>query len=862
MHAPLALFRESTVATEADYRLPRNVVPGHYRISMEPDLVAHTFRGTVEVEVEIREQTTEVVLNALHLDIRRADMVQRGSGRRVTGAASYDRDAERATITLDEAVDPGDWELHLDFDGVLNDKLLGFYRSTYTDANGVERTIATTQLESTFARRAFPCWDEPDLKATFGVTLVVPDGHMAISNNPVESEEDLGDGRRRVRFAETMKMSTYLLAFIVGELEATDPADVDGVPLRIVHIPGKGHLTAFALEAGAHALRYYSEYYDIPYPGEKVDMIAIPDFGWGAMENLGAITYRESDLLVDPDHATQAEVERVTKVINHEMAHMWFGDLVTMRWWTGIWLNEAFATFMEVKANDHFRPEWRSWLHFGSDRTKAMEVDALSTTRPVEFAVASPEEANAMFDFLTYEKGGSVLRMLEQYLGEETFRAGISRYLKKHAYGNTVTDDLWDALEEASGEPVRHIMRPWIFQGGFPHIHVAPSADGYRIAQEQFRYLGVGNGTWPVPLLYRDGAGTSRVLVEDPVEIPGTAPFIVNAGGHGFYRTRYPHELLEKLSLELTDLDAGERFALLQDTWASALAAEAGVGDVLELVSALRDEPVPFVWTAILGPLTELHHVAAPDDRPGVEAFVRDLVTPVVERLGWHPEPGESDRVRQWRGSLLRTLGITGADAATIATSREVLERSRQDPGTVDGDVASAALAIVAGNGAMADFEDFVNHFKDATNPQEANRYRRALASVPDDEAAGTALQMVLDGTVRRHDSPLTLALMLAQRVTGDATWYGMQENWDEVVGAMKGASMRRVLDLIYFRSAPEVAADIENWLTLHPLPGCGPQTAQQLELLEVRVGLRRRAAEDLGPALRKESRVESREPR
>ena len=321
------------------------------------------------------------------------------------------------------------------FTGVLNDKLVGFYRSTSTDPDGIDRTIATTQFEATHARQAFPCWDEPQYKATFGVTLVVDADLLAVSNAAVVSDQPTDDGRRTITFADTMVMSTYLVAFVVGPLEATAPVDVDGVPVRVIHGPGQTHLTHYPADVAAAALRYFTDYYAIPYPGDKLDLVAVPDFAFGAMENLGCITFREALLLVDPESATKAELQNVTDVINHELAHMWFGDLVTMKWWNGIWLNEAFATFMEVSATDAYRPEWERWDSFARERSGAFGVDSLASTRPVEFPVVSPDDAEAMFDVLTYEKGAAVVRMLEQYLGEEPFRDGIRRYLDAYRYG-------------------------------------------------------------------------------------------------------------------------------------------------------------------------------------------------------------------------------------------------------------------------------------------------------------------------------------------------------------------------------------------------------------------------------------------
>ncbi|MEA3213925.1 MAG: tricorn protease interacting factor, partial [Acidimicrobiia bacterium] len=475
------------------YRLPTSVRPSHYDLDIEVDLEGAAFTGRMAARVEVSQDVDEIVLNAAELDLGDA-WVETADGRRLAADVRLDDETERVHLALPETLHAGRAVVRIDFGGVLNDKLRGFYRTTYTDHEGQPRVAASTQFEATHARRAFPSWDEPAFKATFGVTLTVPAGQLAISNAREIQREQLSDGRVRFRFADTMVMSTYLVAFVVGPFEATDAVDVRGVPLRVVHPIGQGHLTDFGLEAGRFGLEYFADYYGIPYPGDKVDLVAVPDFAFGAMENLGCITFREVLLLIDPRSTTQPELQRVADVVFHELAHMWFGDLVTMKWWNGLWLNEAFATFMEMKCTDAFRPEWRRWVDFGLSRTMAFDTDSLASTRPIEFEVVSPADAEGMFDILTYEKGAAVLRMIEQYLGEDRFRSGVRRYLEEHAYGNTETNDLWDAIETETGQPVRAMADSWIFQGGYPLVSATLSADGRRmiLRQEPFRYLAEG----------------------------------------------------------------------------------------------------------------------------------------------------------------------------------------------------------------------------------------------------------------------------------------------------------------------------------------------------------------------------------
>ena len=579
--------------TADPYRLPRTVLPVRYDLELTPDLEAASFRGTVTISVEVVEPVGTITLNALDLDIGAVRV--RGGGVELDATVTDDPGLERVTLHLDGTLPAGAAEIHLAFDGTLNDQLVGFYRSTF-ELDGATTALAVTQFESTHARRAFPCFDEPDMKATFAITLVVDSGLLAVSNAAEVDRAGTDDGRVRIRFADTMPMSTYLVAFVVGPLEATEVHLVAGtagpIPLRIVHPPGSAHLCAFALEVADAGLRFLERYYDLPYPGDKVDLVAVPDFAFGAMENLGCITFREVLLLVDPERATQQELQRVADVVNHELAHMWFGDLVTMGWWNGIWLNEAFATFMEVAATDSFRPEWDCWTSFGLARAEAFDTDTLHATRPIEFPVHSPADAEAMFDVLTYEKGASVVRMLEQYLGAEPFRAGISEYLRRHAYANTETTDLWDALEETTGEPVRRIMDAWIFRGGHPRVVVTPTEDGVRLAQERSSYDRTdstdtpdrpdttdstdGAATWPVPMVVTarvdDRLQHHRVLLEDPVDLAlGGRPTAVqaNTGGSGFYRTVLPVTTTASLAVG-EDTSPLERFVLVDDAWAAS----------------------------------------------------------------------------------------------------------------------------------------------------------------------------------------------------------------------------------------------------------------------------------------------------
>ena len=853
------------MSTEGAHRLPRTVVPEHYQLTFNVRLDEGSFAGDERVRVAIHEPTSRVVLNAVDLDISDAELIA-ADGTIVAATVELDPAEERATVVLAEPVSPGTATLHLAFSGVLGDKLHGVYRSTFVDDQGARHTIAATQFEPTDARRAFPCWDEPDRKATFATTLVVDEGLTAVSNSEVVEVTDLGEGRTQHEFATTMRMSTYLVAFVVGRLEATPLVDVDGAGLRAVCVPGKAHLAGFALDVGTHALRFFSSYFGLPYPADKLDLIALPDFAMGAMENLGAVTFRETLLLIDPDRATRGELERVADVVAHEIAHMWFGDLVTMRWWNGIWLNEAFATFMELLCVDDFRPEWRRWVSFGTSRDDAMVIDALATTRPVEFPVLRPEDAEGMFDLLTYQKGAAVLRMLERYVGADEFRLGISRYIADHAYDNTETSDLWDAVEKSTGEPARSIMDSWIFQGGFPLVSVAAGPDGTSVVlgQRRFRYLPPGGEddgggpSWRIPVHLRASVGGevvhSRLLLDADgatVVLGGEADWVVvNERGWGFYRVRYDEALRRRLVAHLDQLDATERLCLVSDTWAAVLAAEAGVDEFLELAERLGGDDDPSVWEATIDALVALDRVLPAADRPALQGFVRRLAGPALDRMGWSPGDAEDERRSRLRAALVRALGVLGADPAVRARAADVYARAEADPSSVDADVAGAVVAVVAAAGGPDEYEHFVARHLSAATPQEEVRYLYALAGFEDEALVRRTLDRAF-ADVRPQNVPFLISLLLSNRAGGAWVWEEVKQRWDELRRRLPENLHERALGGTMALSTPELAADVRSFLEANPLPGRERTVAQQLEKLDVAVALREREGARLGALLR-----------
>jgi puromycin-sensitive aminopeptidase len=843
------------VATAADqdanpYRLPRTVIPSRYELTISPDLRARSFVGRVTVTVEVTEALAQIVCNANELEIRKAWVVDSTGTQTSANNISHDAESERVTIGMERTIPVGTAQVTYEFVGTLNDKLAGFYASTYTDDDGVVHTIAATQFESTDARKAFPCWDEPDLKAVFGVTLVVDAGLTAISNEPIKHESVMASGKRSVTFEDSMIMSTYLVCFVVGELQATDVVDVDGIPLRVVYRPGMGHLTDFALEIGAFSLRYFQDYYGIAYPGKKMDLIALPDFAAGAMENLGAVTFREMLLLVDPTKASHVELERIADVVAHEIAHMWFGDLVTMSWWNGLWLNEAFATYAEIACVAAFRPEWDRWTSFGVYRSAAMSIDALHSTRPIEFPVISPSDADGMFDVLTYEKGASILRMLEQYLGEDKFRDGVRHYLNKHAYGNSETTDLFESLEAVSGEPVAEMMNGWVFTGGFPLVSATSHQDGISLTQRPFTYLPDGPATtWLVPVLWRGvghdaPAGRSLLGRIDAVSAPsGDGPVVVNAGGHGFYRVHYDTTLASRLSPVFASLPPIERYGLVNDTWSSVLAGAAGAEAFTSLLQLMPAERDPNVWAAAIGGLSALNQIAGDDARTHLRALIARTAHPALADLGWDARPNETAQIAQLRGALISVLGGIGADLDTRTKAAGLVAQAVA--GSLSPDVAAAVINVAARTG-DATLWDRYNETRKTASPLETIRYLQALTGFEDAALRQRTLDLILSDQVRSQDSPFAFVRMCTDQVNGPHAWAALRDHWDTYTASIPANTVGRLVDGLTQRTEPGLSTEIAAFFAAHPIPQAGKAVEQKLELLSVNQGLRDRESDRL----------------
>ena len=554
--------------------LPKTSSPKRYEIKLDIDLENFSYLGVQTVEIQVLENTKSIFLNSIGIKISHASLTASDEENNNL-SVEYFEDDERICLSSKNEIKKGDYKLYLEFNSEITNDLKGFYRSKFLTKEEEEKWIATTQFEPTSARNAFPCWDEPEYKAVFSISIVADKKYLRVSNEKVLSEKEVGNNKIETTFVDSMKMSTYLVAFVIGELEATEIGEAGNTKIRIIHRPGFSDQTNYAGTAGIELLNFFEDYYKIPYPGSKLDLIAIPDFAMGAMENVGAVTFRENLLLIDEEKATRPELNRSVTVIAHELAHMWFGDLVTMKWWDGIWLNEAFASLMEVIAADNKYPEFKLWNEMNLSRSAGFAIDSLENSRPIEFEVATPEEAEEMFDVLTYEKGSTVLRMFEVFIGEEVFQKGVQEYLNKFKYDNTNSSDLWDSLSKASGQPLNEMLPYWIKEEGYPSVSISINDSSLLLEQKRFllKDIKIENSNKPIPISIKflDTDEKFNLILDQTnetidIEEKGKVP-LVNSGGWGFYHVFYDEKVFNEILNNFEKLDQLEKYRLLEDRW-------------------------------------------------------------------------------------------------------------------------------------------------------------------------------------------------------------------------------------------------------------------------------------------------------
>jgi puromycin-sensitive aminopeptidase len=871
------MHRGSATRTPAAQRLARDVVPLEYDLALDVDPGrGPDYRGQVAIRVRLDRPRRRIELHAADLRVSRARV--EGAAKALNARIELDPTRQIVSLELPRPLGPGELTLRITFAGRLRGDLRGLYAAS---ADG--KPYAFTQLEAAEARRFFPCFDEPSLKARFRIQVETAAGLAVLSNSPQESVETLAGGRQRVRFAETPPLSTYLVALAVGELERSRAVRLDTTEIRVWHVPGKGRLTDFALEAARECLARLERWFALPYPYEKLDLVAVPDFEAGAMENAGAVFFRENLLLLDPAAATLAERKRAAEVICHELAHMWYGDLVTMAWWDDLWLNEAFATWMAFHVVDQWRPEWKMWQDFQHHRAAALRLDALRHTHPIHTEVRTPAEATENFDLITYEKGASVVRMIERYLGPEVFRKGVRRYIRRHRESNATAADLWSALSEAAGEPVEPIVRGWIDREGLPVVTLSRRRVGagsrLQLRQERFVAADVpGRRTtrkpaarrsakassrreapWPIPWVGRvaDSRGRTRLVrqllarASGSVDLGrGSARFVYgNADEGGFFRPLHDASELRALIGHLPLLSAVERMGLVDHQWALARAGRVPLADFLALCEALGSEPEADVLLSLRGPLGFLEDRLASELGAETVERLRDRIAarfgPALTELGWEPADDEPIDTRVRRGVLVGLLGEVAAWPPVLVAAGKRFEAYLARRDSLDPNLADAVVALAARSGGGARFDAVLEAFETAGTPQERRRFLLGLAEFRDVRLVRRALALCLTARVPTQDVAIVLARLLANPAARETAWEFVKARWPRLSRRMPPMLATRLVE-----ATPALGArhrrDVAAFFRAHPLPTGARALEQALERFELDAAFCRIARKEL----------------
>jgi len=828
-------------------RLPQTALPENYQLTLSPDFSRDKFSGDETIRVRLLQPSSQIILNSAEIDFQDAS-ISIGSLTQ-KAAVTLDAPKEMATLTVEKPLAPGIVLIHIKYTGTLNNQLRGFYLGK--DDHG--QKYALTQFESTDARRAFPCFDEPGFKATFDISIITDRGLTAISNAPAVSDTPgPAEGQHTLGFAPTRKMSAYLVAFAVGNFEYIE-GSADGIPIRVYSMPGKRNLSRYGLEVAELCLHYFDQYFGVKYPYGKLDLIGVGDFSAGAMENVGLITSREALLQTDEQHASLSEKKIIAIVISHEIAHQWFGDLVTPKWWDDVWLNEGFATWAESKPLDDWKPEW----HFLIDEVGrgniestvgAMNVDSLASTRAIHQPADTPDQITELFDGIAYGKAGAVLRMLEAYLGPETFRAGVNEYVKLYAEANATSDDFWVTLARVSHKPVDQIMATFVNQPGIPVIGVNFRCSGAStiVTLNQQRYFydrALFNSSheelWKVPVCMRtetasqagNRAPRCELLTrkEDTFTLPGCSSWLLaNGGGNGFYRTSYAPEALQALARSAeSQLTPIERLILLEDTWASVRVGRSSVPDYLTLAKGLQDESSAGVLGVALAQLVNIDRsLVTENDRAAYQAWVRGFLQPIARRIGWQNRPGDDEDRRDLRPALMRALGLLGNDPDTIAEARALAERALSDPASVDRDLAGAALVVTAHTADAAFYNRVRTALSHARTPAEYYIYFFALASFGNPQLLQRTLEFAISSDVRSQDALRLVSLVMLNPSGETLAWNFVQSHWPQLENIGGAFASGEILTSTGTFCDARLKDQVNDFFTAHN--GAGTRTFRQ----------------------------------
>lgn len=830
------------------YRLPQAVEPVVYYISLKPDLKNFTFTGEECIAIKVIQVIDEITLHALDLKINNVRVSQNGQDVAVF-KIFFNKKFETVTIKLIGVITPGNATINLKFSGDLNDKMHGFYRTSY-EIKGKKMWGASTQFEATDARRAFPCFDEPVKKAEFIIDITAPKEYTILSNMPA-IEEFVKGGLKKVIFQETPVMSTYLLAFVIAHLESIAAIDKNGIPIKVWTVPGKKDQGSFALNVALHALPYFGEWFGIPYDLSKLDMVALPDFAAGAMENWGLVTFKERELLIDPKNSSAATKQRVAEVIDHELAHQWFGNLVTMEWWSDLWLNEGFASYMGPKAVNHQFPEWDVWTQYVVDEfISALHDDGTLNTHAIEIPVKNPHEIREVFDAITYSKGSVVCRMLEYYLGEEVFRGGLNLYLNRYRYGNAATTDLWQALEEYSGKPIKEMMASYTRQPGYPVITVYKKNNG-ELGVEQKRFLFDGKLDRQ-RLLWKTPVGIIAPRINTPIftylkkrnaKIPldfKRKPdwLKINPGQSGFYRVHYPVEMWRDLTESMGKagygaLSAIDKIGFIDDSIALARAGYIKTALLLELFEKCRNETDFNVWSAISGGMSAVDDLISGEDfHFSFKNFGKFMFREIASTIGWEAARDDDHLRILLRSLALRQWGGYGHEE-TISEAKKRFDGFIAK-GKLNPDLRHVVYGLVAENGAEEEFEKLLAFYRAADLHEEKNRILRALGAFRKKELLQKTLDFSISEEVRRQDTPLALMGIGLNPAARELAWEFLKANWKLLVERHHGGgfgSITRALSVI--AGGLKTLAhfeDVKQFFKVNKVPGIDRAVKQSLE--------------------------------
>jgi len=830
--------------------LPDYIYPIRYILEFSPNLEDFTFSGNETIELNISKSFSEITLHSSEIEIIDVDL----SGK--TPSIESDVESETVTFHFDSEISPGNYSLNINFSGTLNDRLRGFYRSRYLDSNGLEKFMATTQFEATDARKAFPCWDEPESKSIFSVSINLPKELTAISNMPEDQILDLGNGLKNVTFADTPIMSTYLLGFTIAEMECVQKKTKHGTLMRVWTTKGKEKQGNWALESSIQLLDFFNDYFGIPYPLPKLDHLAIPDFAAGAMENWGIITYREAVLLMDEDNTSATTKQFIVEVIAHEMAHQWFGNLVTMKWWNDLWLNESFASWMGDKATDWLHPEWDMWTQFLThDTNRGLSLDGLANSHPIEQAVKNPAEIGQLFDAISYSKGASILRMLEQFLGEETFKSGLRSYLKEHAFDNATTHDLWKSLEEASGLPVNQIMESWTTQTGFPVLKVKiekqPNSLSINFKQNQFRYDNIINEStqndslWQIPISVSSSATdtTHRELMTTQdfsinLKHQNASWVKINPSHSAFYRVQYEASDLDNLSEPISSLTLkpSDRLGIQSDAFALSKAGIIDATNYLEILSYYSKENDASVWSDIASNIEYFSNVLENSSLyPKFKTFINNIVTPSANRIGWDPKPDETHLDSLLRSTLLNLLGKFG-DPSTLEESQKRFEDYFKNPTNLNPDIRLMVFSNVARTGTEKYYSQMWDAHNSAELHEEKVRLLMGMTRYSNPKIINDLLNKTLSNQIRSQDTVSVISGIMSNNLGRELGWDFIKLNWDEIdrrYGDGGFGIMRLIGNLSGF-STSKKSHEIQEFFNENPAPGAERTIRQSLESIAI----------------------------